>query len=418
MNIHIDLSSIKINKLFVLTLAVILLASLLGVGPKQLTKPVTGMASAACLATAPPTTYGQVTQSITVATAGTYRVWSRIEAPDTTNNSYYFQVDGGCAYDIGDLATIPASAWTWVDYQDGNAASTVDVTLTAGTHVLTYTGKEPNVELDRVLLLTDTTCTPTGTGDNCAVNDTTSPTVSLTTPASGATVSGTTTVTAAATDNTGVTKVEFYVDGVLKSTDTTAAYTYAWDTTTATNATHTLQAKAYDAAGNVGSSTTLTVTVNNSTTSTDKTPPTVAITAPAAGTSVNTGAAVVINATAADNVGVTKVEFYVDGTLVSTDTTAPYSYTYTASATGTRSLTAKAYDAAGNTTTSSAVSLSVLGATGVVIPGDVNLDGHVNAIDVSLLINNDGKDYPAGEFDGTKTIDAADMAILLGHWTW
>src|SRR5204863_4421656 len=75
--------------------------------------------------------------------------------------------------------------------------------------------------------------------------------------------SGTTTVSASASDNVGVTKVEFYLDGVLKSTDTTSPYSWSWDTTTATNASHTLVSKAYDAAGNIGTSATITVTVNN-----------------------------------------------------------------------------------------------------------------------------------------------------------
>jgi beta-lactamase superfamily II metal-dependent hydrolase len=96
--------------------------------------------------------------------------------------------------------------------------------------------------------------------------DTTAPTTSITTPASGATVSGTTSVTASASDNVGVTKVEFYVDGVLKSTDTTSPYSWSWDTTTATNATHSLTSKAYDAANNAGTSAAVSVTVSNTVT--------------------------------------------------------------------------------------------------------------------------------------------------------
>src|SRR5207244_9060185 len=92
--------------------------------------------------------------------------------------------------------------------------------------------------------------------------DTTPPTTSITAPANGATVSGTVSVTASASDNVGVSKVEFYLDGALKSTDTTSPYAWSWDTTTATNASHTLVSKAYDAAGNIGTSATITVTVN------------------------------------------------------------------------------------------------------------------------------------------------------------
>ena len=72
-------------------------------------------------------------------------------------------------------------------------------------------------------------------------------------------------VTATATDNVSVTKVEFYFDGVLKATDTSTPYSWSWDTTTAANGGHTLLTKAYDAAGNVGTSAAVTVTVGNPT---------------------------------------------------------------------------------------------------------------------------------------------------------
>src|SRR5205085_4201796 len=93
--------------------------------------------------------------------------------------------------------------------------------------------------------------------------DTTSPTTSITAPGHGATVTGTVTVSASTSDNVGVTKVEIYIDSVLKSTQTAAPYNYSWNTTAYTNGSHTIFSKAYDAAGNVGTSGTITVTVSN-----------------------------------------------------------------------------------------------------------------------------------------------------------
>ena len=93
--------------------------------------------------------------------------------------------------------------------------------------------------------------------------DTTLPSTSITAPVAGATVSGTTTVTASATDNVGVTKVEFYLDGALQTTDTSSPYSWSWNTTTATNGTHSLTSKAYDAALNTKTSTAVSVTVSN-----------------------------------------------------------------------------------------------------------------------------------------------------------
>ncbi|HEV7240663.1 MAG TPA: Ig-like domain-containing protein [Thermoanaerobaculia bacterium] len=101
--------------------------------------------------------------------------------------------------------------------------------------------------------------------DSAGGGDTTAPTASITAPANGAVVSATVSVTASASDNVGVTKVEFLLDGVLQSTDTTSPYAWSWNTTTATNGSHSLVAKAYDAANNIGTSSTVNVTVSNGT---------------------------------------------------------------------------------------------------------------------------------------------------------
>ncbi len=93
--------------------------------------------------------------------------------------------------------------------------------------------------------------------------DTTPPTTAVTAPANGATVGGSTTVSASASDNVSVTQVEFYIDGALKSTDTTSPFSFTWDTTTYPDGSHSIYSKAYDAAGNVGTSATISVTVNN-----------------------------------------------------------------------------------------------------------------------------------------------------------
>ena len=94
--------------------------------------------------------------------------------------------------------------------------------------------------------------------------DTTAPTTSVTAPANGATVSSTVSVTATASDNIAVTKMEIYIDGTLRTSNTSAtSLTYSWNTTTFANGSHTIVSKAYDAAGNVGTSSTITVTVSN-----------------------------------------------------------------------------------------------------------------------------------------------------------
>jgi hypothetical protein len=94
--------------------------------------------------------------------------------------------------------------------------------------------------------------------------DTTAPTVSITAPAPGATVSGPVTVTANASDDVAVLGVQFKLDGNnLGTEDTSSPYSVSWDTTTATNGSHTLTAVARDAAPNTGTSGPVGVTVSN-----------------------------------------------------------------------------------------------------------------------------------------------------------
>ncbi len=82
--------------------------------------------------------------------------------------------------------------------------------------------------------------------------DISSPTVTVTSPLPNSLVArnSTVTISANATDNVGVTKVLFYVDNVLKCTDTTASYTCAWNVPAQKNKTYTIRAEAYDAANN------------------------------------------------------------------------------------------------------------------------------------------------------------------------
>ena len=185
--------------------------------------------------------------------------------------------------------------------------------------------------------------------------DITPPTVSLTAPTNNASVSGTVSLTASASDNVKVAGVQFYVDGTpLGAEDTKSPYNASWNTTTVANGTHTLTARARDAAGNITTST-VTVTVDN-------TKPTVSLAAPAGGVPVSS--TVNLAATASDNDRVTQVQFFVDNNTTplaidtSPDPTSGYysvSWDTTTVTNGTHTLKAVAYDAAGNTTTSTVV---------------------------------------------------------------
>ncbi len=127
----------------------------------------------------------------------------------------------------------------------------------------------------------------TVTVNNASTTDTTPPTVSLTAPLNGANVSGTITLTATASDASGIAHVDFYKGTTLLNSDTTSPYSYAWNTTSSDNGSYALTAKAFDTIGNNATSNIANVTVANVVAAT----PTVTITSPAgttvSGTKVN-----------------------------------------------------------------------------------------------------------------------------------
>lgn len=218
-------------------------------------------ASAAACGSEPASSTGKVTQNISVPSTGTYTIWSRLKAPDTNPVEYKVYVSGEC-FTIGQRALTP-NTLTWVDYENGSTSDKATINLSAGTHALVLTAGSEALELDRVLFLSDS-CVPTGVGTNCE-NDTTAPATALTAPANGATVSGATTITATATDNDAIDRVEFYRGSTLIGSDSSSPYQVSWDTTAVSNGSYSLTSRAYDLSNNMTTSTARTVTVNNPT---------------------------------------------------------------------------------------------------------------------------------------------------------
>jgi hypothetical protein len=261
---------------------------------------------------APPADYGVDTMTVNAPSNGTYILWTRLMVPDTTNNSINAEVDGSSCFNVGGSSAIPANTWTWVNYQNGVTGTANSVTLTAGNHTVKLVGTKPGVLVDRVFITTDTTCTPSGATASCtAPADTTPPTVTITAPTNGSTVSGTVSVAATATDPgtspSGVKQVDFYVDGnsTPVTTDTASPYAYSWNTTSPllANGTHTIAAKATDNAGNVSTVASNSVTVSNA----DTTAPT----NPTLATPTATSSSVSLSwSGATDNVGVTNYLVY------------------------------------------------------------------------------------------------------------
>ena len=202
----------------------------------------------------------------------------------------------------------------------------------------------------------------TVTVDN-VVPDETAPLISLTAPATGASLTGPITVTADATDDVGVVAVQFLLDGAPFGAELTAGpFAAAWDTTTVADGTHVLSARARDAAGNSSVAAPVTVTVDN--VQPDTTAPVVSVSVPAGGGDL-TGS-VLVTADATDEVGVVGVQFLLDGSPLGPEhTTSPYAVSWdtTSVANGTYVLSARARDAAGNSTMAASLTVSVANPT-------------------------------------------------------
>ena len=189
-----------------------------------------------------------------------------------------------------------------------------------------------------------------------AATDTTSPTTSITSPVANSTVNGKLAVGVNASDNIGITRIELFVDGTMLSTNTTTPASFVWDTTAVGNGLHTLQAKAYDAANNVGATPLTTISVSNATMTADTVAPVVTINAPANNSQIYGN--VTITATATDAGGISSIEVRVDGNVVATSTNsntivASWSSGGRKSSKGAHSVTVQAIDKARNSSTTS-----------------------------------------------------------------
>jgi RHS repeat-associated protein len=154
--------------------------------------------------------------------------------------------------------------------------------------------------------------------------------------------------------------VQFTIDGAPSGSPVTGTSPFQKnvDTTALANGWHTIGATANTTSGKQAAAPTRVIKFQNGA-SGDSTPPTVSITAPTGGATVN--GTVAVNATAADNVGVTAVQFRRDGVDLGSDPSSPYTVNWNTatSPNGSHVLTAVALDAAGNATTSSQITVTV-----------------------------------------------------------
>ncbi len=172
------------------------------------------------------------------------------------------------------------------------------------------------------------------------------PTIQSVTLQNGATLQGTVNITVTATDDIKVTKVEFYVNGVNQYTDTTAPFSYSWNTTSWSDGIYTLKIKVYDS-DNLSSEQTFTVFIDNV-----DSPPSVNIASLQNGTTVQ--GTINIQVTASDDRGISKIELYIDNNLIyqqTSTTSISYLLDTTSYSDSTHIIKAIAYDTSNQQTT-------------------------------------------------------------------
>ncbi|PIZ61837.1 hypothetical protein COY17_03515, partial [Candidatus Saccharibacteria bacterium CG_4_10_14_0_2_um_filter_52_9] len=355
---------------------------------------------------------GEWTEYTVNTTAGTYNLSGRLAT--ATGGTVTVKLDGTT---LGTFTVPNTGGWyTWATRTLSN------ITVPAGT------GKILRIEFSGGAVNTNSivftsVASPTPTPTPTPTPDTTPPTVSLTAPTANATVSGSSVaLTATATDNTAVSGVQFKLDGNnLGPEDTTSPYTYTWNTTTLGNGTYVLTAVARDAAGNTKTSTSLTVTVNNTVT---PPPDTTAPTTPSGLTSsgkTTTSISLAWNAsTDTGGSGLAGYKVYRNNSFVASTTQLSYtdigliptsSYSYKLAA----------YDNAANTSAQT-LALSVTTSTNTQPPpvttpkADFNNDNIVNIIDFSIFLAHYNTNYSPCDLNSDGKVNIIDFSIFLTKW--
>lgn len=275
----------------------------------------------------------------------------------------------------------------WSGSKATSGTQSVNPTVTT-TYTLTCSGAS---SVSKSVIVTVTSAT-----------DTTPPTVSISAPNSGTTVSGTSvTVSANATDDVAVAGVQFKVDGSnIGTEDTTSPYSVSWDTITVSNGSHSLTAVARDTSSNTATSAAVSVTISNSGTT-----PTIS-SFTSSPTSITSGSSSTLSWTTTgatslsiDN-GVGTVTGLTSKSVLPTTTT-----TYTLTAT----------NASGSVTSTATVTVS-----GTPLAGDLNLDHIVNSLDWSIMNSKWFTDDPIADLNKDGIVNSIDFSILNNNWfkTW
>jgi hypothetical protein len=327
--------------------------------------------------------------SVNVTSAGSLNLEARVAAT-AAGKTFHIELDGA---NISGTLTVPNTG----GWQSWASVTTTTTSLSTGQKILRIVADAGDFNINKVVFSTASNPPPS---------------VSITSPSNGAsyTAPATITINANASDNGSIARVEFFNGSTKLGEDTTSPYSFTWSNVAVGS--YTLTARATD---NQGAQTT-TGGVSVSVTSTTNPPPSVSITAPANGATYTAPASITINANASDNGSVTKVEFFQGSTKLGEDTSSPYSFSWTNVAAGSYTLTARATDNLGATTTSGGVNITVnsTGGNCSTTPQYVENGGYV----AGSIVKNAGGQYECKPYPFTGWCNGAAWAYAPGTGTY
>lgn len=111
--------------------------------------------------------YGQVSLALPVLPSrGTYTIWTRLQAPDSTHNRYHLEINGRDCFEVGSSASVPGQ-WVWVSSQSNSPNDKVRYDFDhTSDNTVTLIGSDAGVRIDRLLLVKND-CVPENLGNNC-----------------------------------------------------------------------------------------------------------------------------------------------------------------------------------------------------------------------------------------------------------
>jgi len=287
-----------------------------------------------------------------LASFSSYGAFVSLSAPGT--NIYTTNKGGSYGYVAGTSFSSPIAAAVGALVMSANPSLTsyqVENILFTTAVDLGAAGRDPYFGYGRV-----NAAAAVAAAKAAPAPDTTAPTVSIANLAAGSTVSGLVSISVNAADNVGVARVDLKVNGTVVASDASGPYAFSWDSSSVANGMNNIVAIAYDAAGNVATSSTVSVNVANAAPApvADTTAPVVAIANPTVG-AVSGTVNVTVNATDNNGAAGINMSVYIDGQLKASGAGSSLAYSWNTRkvAAGTHTIQAVAKDAAGNTSTTS-----------------------------------------------------------------